>query len=108
LDNSASISYIKVLISKGIAMGSEKVFGLLVVSLLASQAIADQTTTKTGASDSGMYCQNNSCKGHSACMGHGNDSCAGQNTKKDQGWLKASNAKECKAAGGKWVKDKKS
>ena len=55
----------------------------------------------------GHYCQNNSCKGKSACGGMGNkNGCAGQNECKGKGWLKASSKEACKKAGGKWMKAK--
>jgi len=91
-------------------MENKGLFGLIVASALAtaSLALAEGTTAPApGAADAKAdagYCQNNSCKGKSACAGHGNASCAGKNSCKGHGSLKAADAKECKKAGGKWKK----
>lgn len=88
-------------------MKSQKLVGALLVSavasLVASAANADHTKTQKSGGE--MYCQNNSCKGQSACKGHGNDSCAGMNSCKGHGFKDASDAQSCKKAGGKWTKE---
>lgn len=48
------------------------------------------------------HCQNNSCGGHSECMGYGNDTCGGANSCKGKGWVMAKTEKECKEKMGIW------
>ena len=49
------------------------------------------------------YCQNASCKGKSACNGHGSEG-PGKNDCAGHGWLKAADEAACKAAHGEWKK----
>lgn len=80
-----------------------------VISLAATGAQAGVKVTKDKSGNK-WYCQNNQCKGNSACGGAGNkNGCSGQNTCKGKGWLDVSNKKDCEAEGkGKWVKLRKS
>jgi hypothetical protein len=87
-------------------MKNEKILGTLIASTVAAMAasgVAFANDSQTEKKETTEYCQNNTCKGHSACHGHGNE-CRGQNTCKGQGYLEAKNAKECKKMGGKWKK----
>jgi hypothetical protein len=83
-------------------MRNDKLMGVLlataVTAFLGSQAVAKEHAKAPEA-----FCQNESCKGKSACKGHGNDACDGQNGCKGTGFLKAKGEKECKKAGGKWT-----
>ncbi len=81
-----------------------KLFGTIVVGAVATLAM--DASAKDAAKSAGgeHFCQNNSCKGKSACHGHGNAECAGKNGCAGQGWLKAKDAKSCGKAGGKWAK----
>ena len=85
------------------AIFASAVAGLLVSTSL--YANPDETKPAEGkAAEAKPYCLNNTCKGKSACSGHGNESCSGQNTCKGKGWLEAADAKACKKAGGTWKK----
>ena len=53
-----------------------------------------------------MACQNNTCKGKSACMGFGNAGCKGQNSCKGHGITKAKNEAACKKSHGTWAENK--
>lgn len=83
-------------------------FATTVAGLMVSSALFAEGTTTTPAADKTKeakpYCANNSCKGKSACNGHGNDSCSGKNSCKGHGWLEAKDEKACKKAGGLWKK----
>ncbi|MCX6123897.1 MAG: hypothetical protein NTV34_04000 [Proteobacteria bacterium] len=72
-------------------------------------AKADPAAKKADpAAKSEAFCQNSTCKGHSACKGHGNEAgCKGQNSCKGHGWLDAKDDAACKTAGGKWMAAKK-
>jgi len=90
-------------------MKNEKLLGTLIASTVAAFAMsgvafADEGTAEKKADS--HFCRNNSCKGKSACKGYENDSCKGQNGCKKKGFIEANNAKECKKAGGKWMKGK--
>jgi len=80
----------------------KKSFGMMaaatVALLSAGTVLAGPKVTK------GHVCQNNSCKGKSACSGLGNNSCGGQNSCKGKGWLDHDNEKDWAANGGKWAK----
>ena len=79
-----------------------KVFGAFasaaMAGLIATAVKAEETKTPAEA-----YCQNNTCKGKSACKGHGNDSCKGQNSCKGQGWIKAKDQAACVKGKGTWM-----
>ncbi len=77
------------------------VAGLFVMSAVAHA----QETNHAAGGDAAKapFCQNNSCKGKSACKGHGNESCKGQNACKGHGFVEAKDAAACKKAGGKWM-----
>lgn len=88
-------------------METSSLFGLIIASALASSVVLAEGTAATPAAgtdkkDAG-YCQN-SCKGKSACAGHGNASCAGKNACKGKGSTKDADAKSCKKAHGTWQK----
>lgn len=89
-------------------MKNEKVLGVLVASAMAAFVFSGIAQAEEGAAKAAKkaehFCQNNTCKGHSACKGHGNDSCKGENGCKGHGFMDQSNAKDCKKAGGKWMK----
>lgn len=85
-------------------------FGSLVASTVASMFVmsaahaADAAAPAAGKEAApAPYCQNASCKGKSACKGHGNEACKGQNACKGHGFIEAADAKACKKAGGKWM-----
>jgi len=91
-------------------MENSKLFGFIVASALATSSLVLAEDAPTGAAPDtkakdSHYCQNASCKGKSACAGHGNVDCAGKNGCKGKGFLKATNAADCKKAHGKWKKD---
>ena len=77
----------------------------LAVAIAATSAHANETAKKADAKAAGSgYCENNQCKGHSECKGHGNDACKGKTSCKGHGWLKASSKDECEKDGkGKWM-----
>lgn len=88
-----------------------KMFGMLAASavaglIAATPAFASKKMEKKGESKS--FCQNNQCKGHSDCSGHGNkNGCKGTNECKGQGWLMKSSKEDCEKDGkGKWVEQK--
>jgi len=88
-----------------------KTFGALastfVASAIATGAFAADTKP-AAAKASADVCQNNACKGHSECKGHGNAACKGQNECKGRGWIKAATKEACEAGGkGKWMAAKK-
>lgn len=72
---------------------------------MASFVTTGAAQAEEGGDKAGYYCQNNSCKGHSACQGHGNDFCKGHNACKGHGYLVAKDKKACAKAGGKWIKE---
>ncbi|MBC7530646.1 MAG: hypothetical protein H7318_03645 [Oligoflexus sp.] len=77
------------------------VAGLFVMSAAHAQDAAPEA--KAEATKAAAYCQNASCKGKSACQGHGNESCKGQNSCKGHGFIEAKDGAACKKAGGKWM-----
>ncbi len=86
------------------------VFGTILAGALAGmlggKVLANEhhgTDKPTKDKKSAGHCQNHSCRGKSACHGHGNSACRGQNTCKGHGWLEAKDAKDCAAKKGKWV-----
>ena len=89
----------------------ERAFGSIVASAVAglfvmSAAHAQDHAAPAAATDAAAkapYCQNASCKGKSACKGHGNEACKGQNSCKGHGFIEAKDAAACKKVGGKWM-----
>ena len=82
----------------------ERAFGSIVSAAVAGlfvvgTAHAGEKAEKSG--DKKAYCATTKEK-QSACKGHGNASCAGQNTKAGDGWIKAKDAEECVAKEGVW------
>ena len=75
-----------------------------VAGMLVTSAVHAEDAKPAAGDKPAAFCQNNSCKGKSACKGHGNDACKGQNSCKGHGFLEAADAKGCKKAGGKWQK----
>jgi hypothetical protein len=82
-----------------------QVFGAVVATAVAG-VLAAAPAFAEGAKkeEAKAYCQNNSCKGKSACKAHGNDSCKGKNSCKGHVWLEAKDEAACKAATGVWKK----
>ncbi len=90
-------------------MLNKKLCGTLVASAfagaLASQAALADNHNKA-KTDEKPFCET-TCKGKSACHGHGNSECAGKNGCAGKGWMKAKDEAECKKAGGNWKDAKK-
>lgn len=84
-------------------MKNEKLVSSLILSTVAA-IVGVGVMPSADAKDTGGYCQNATCKGHSECHGHGND-CFGQKDCSGHGTLKKDNAADCKEAGGPWGKD---
>ncbi|RZA26848.1 MAG: hypothetical protein EOP10_02240 [Proteobacteria bacterium] len=84
----------------------ERAFGSVVASAVAglfvmSAAHAQDAAAPAAGDKPAAYCQNNSCKGKSACGAHGSSD-KGKNSCKGHGFLEAKDAAECKKAGGVW------
>ena len=82
-----------------------KVLGSMIASAVASFVVAAPVLAQHDAAPAAekMACQNNTCKGKSACKGFGNDSCKGKNACKGHGTVKAKDEAACKKAGGSWA-----
>ena len=87
-----------------------KIFGSIAASavaglVLTSAAFGQGEAATKPAPDAAkkMSCQNNTCKGKSACKGFGNDSCKGQNACKGHGTVHAKTEAACKKKGGTWA-----
>ncbi len=83
------------------SVAATAIAGLLTAS---SALAAGDKKADAPKGDAKTYCQNNSCKGKSACKGHENNSCKGKNTCKGHGFLDAKDEAACSKAGGKWHK----
>ncbi len=71
-----------------------------VAMMMASGAIAADTSTSSATPAQVKCIGGNSCKGQSSCAGAAN-SCKGQNSCKGKGFVMTTSAKECLDKGGK-------
>jgi hypothetical protein len=85
------------------AIATTTIAGLMVAGAARAE---DKAPAAKADAKTEMGCQNNSCKGHSACKGFGNDTCKGHNECKGHGSLKAKDEAACKKAGGTWMAKK--
>ncbi len=81
----------------------ERAFGTIVAATVAGLFVVGTAQAKDAAEkgEHKAYCATTKEK-QSSCKGHGNPSCAGQNTKAGQGWIEAKDAAECKSKEGVW------
>ena len=83
----------------------ERAFGSIVAATVAGLFVVGTAQAKDKAEKAGEkakpYCATTKEK-QSSCKGHGNASCAGQNTKAGEGWIAAKDAAECASKEGVW------
>lgn len=84
-----------------------KVFGSIVASAVAGLVVSAPVLASEPAAPAKKWaCQNNTCKGKSACKGFGNNTCKGHNECKGHGVVTAKDEAACKKAGGTWAEAK--